>query len=421
MRDSPCCHRTSGPARRAASWLRLAPGLLCLGGALALLTLAAPRARAQTTLSAIEADVDQIVRRARPSLVTVVSQRYPLLYYRTGMVKSRRLYSRVGSGVAIGADEVLTTASVVLEAEKIIVVTANKLQVDAVLVGMDPIRNVALLRVPGLELPALTFASRPTELGDWVIALGSSYGAAPTQSVGNISYRWREPRLTLLQLTNQVYPGNSGGAALNSRGELIGLVQGELDSPRIAGGEGDNEADSDRRPGGASFIIPLQQVRLVCDALRREGRVRLGWMGVSTRAGYVNSETQPDLRVPLGAIVEAAKPGGPADRAGLQRGDLIVAFDGERVESPEQLARWVGAAPPGTTVRVVWAHQDMRREGHVTMGESPTGIPTWMRPDSVLAGPAAPDGPSRAAAPEPRVRRARGVLDRARGLRDSAR
>jgi serine protease Do len=274
----------------------------------------------------------------------------------------------VGSGVAIGADEVLTTASVVLAAEKIVVVTDNKLQVDAVLVGLDPIHNVALLRVPGLELPALAFASRATELGDWVIALGSSYGAAPTQSVGNISYRWREPRLTLLQLTNQVYPGNSGGAALNSRGELIGLVQGELDSPRLASSEG----DSDRRPGGVSFIIPLQEVRTVCDALRREGRVRLGWMGVSTRAGYVNSDTQPDVRVPLGAVVESAQPGGPADRAGLRPGDLIVAFDGERVEYPEQLARWVGAA-------------------------------------------------ARTADSEPRSRHTRAEIDRARGLQDSAR
>jgi serine protease Do len=393
------------------------PGLLCLGSSLALMPVTAPPARAQTTLSAIEADVDQIVRRARPSLVTVVSQRYPLLYYRTGTVKSRRVYSRVGSGVAIGSDEVLTTASVVLAAEKIVVVTDNKLQVDAVLVGLDPIHNVALLRVPGLELPALTFASRPSELGDWVIALGSSYGAAPTQSVGNISYRWREPRLTLLQLTNQVYPGNSGGAALNSRGELIGLVQGELDSPRLASSEG----DSDRRPGGVSFIIPLQEVRTVCEALRREGRVHLGWMGVSTRAGYVNSETQPDVRVPLGAIVESAKPGGPAARAGLQPGDLIVAFDGERVEYPEQLARWVGAAPPGTTVKLVWAHRDMRREGKVTIGESPTAIPTWMRPDSVLAGPAATGTPARAADGEPRTRRTRGATDRVRGLQDTAR
>jgi serine protease Do len=388
--------------------------LLCLAAALAVLPLVAPHARAQGTLSAIESDVDQIVRRARPSLLTVVSQRYPLLHYRTGVVKSKRVLSRVGSGVAIGTDEVLTTASVVLEAEKIFVVTDNKLQVEAVLLGMDPIRNVALLRVPGLELPALAFAPKAPELGDWVIALGSSYGAAPTQSVGNISYRWREPRLTLLQLTNQVYPGNSGGAALNSRGELIGLVQGELDSPRLASSEG----DSDRRPGGVSFIIPLAEVRWVCDALRREGRVHLGWMGVSTRAGYVNSETQPDLRVALGAIVESTRPGGPADRAGLRPGDLIVAFDGERVEYPEQLARWVGATAPGTTVKLVWARADMRREGRVTVGESPTVIPSWMRADTTAAAP--PAG-TRAADNEARLRRGRGDAERARSTQDSVR
>jgi len=415
VRNSPARHVVSGPGRCGSTWVRIAPALLRLIGVLAILSIAAPGLRAQGTLSAIESDVDQIVRRARPSLVTVISQRYPLLHYATRVVRSSRVYSRVGSGVAIGADEVLTTASVVLEAEKIFVVTDNKLQVEAVLVGLDPIHNVALLRVPGLELPALRYASRAPELGDWVIALGTSYGAAPTQSVGNISYRWLEPRLTLLQITNQVYPGNSGGAVLNSRGELVGLVQGELDSPRLANSEG----DSDRRPGGVSFIIPLQEVRAVHAALRREGRVHLGWMGVSTRAGYVNSETQPELRVPLGAIVEATKPGGPADLAGVQVGDLIVAFDGERVEYPEQLARWVGAAPPGTTVRLVWAHKDMRREGRVTMGESPTMIPTWMSRDSTASGPSA--GAVRGADAEARARHTRGEPVRSRSPKDSMR
>jgi S1-C subfamily serine protease len=418
VRNLPVRHAVSGLARRGTAGFRIAPAVACLAALLLVLPAAARFAFAQGTLSAIEADVDQIVRRARPSLLTVVCQRHPMLHYRTGSVRSSHVYSRVGSGVAIGSDEVLTTASVVLEAEKIIVVTENKLQVEAVLVGLDPIHNVALLRVPGLQLPALSFASRSSELGDWVIALGSSYGAAPTQSVGNISYRWREPRLTLLQLTNQVYPGNSGGAALNSRGELIGLVQGELDSPPLPSSASDN----DRRPGGVSFIIPLQEVRAVCAQLRREGHVHLGWMGVSTRPGYVNSETQPGLRVPLGAIVESTKPGGPADRVGLKPGDLIVAYDGERVEYPEQLARWVGATPPGTTVQLVWAHKDMRQEGRVRIDESPTTIPTWMRPDSAaagLAGPAA--GAARAADSELRARRTRADLDRARSLQDTVR
>ncbi len=350
--------------------------VLLAGLALPAVLLLAPRAvRAQGTLSAIEADVDQIARRARPSLLTVIAQRTVVTRKLPSAPPVRRPHSRVGSGVAVAPSEVLTTASVVLGAEKLVVVTDNGLQVEARLAGMDPIHNVALLDVPGLVLPPLRFAKRLAQPGDWVIALGSSYGATMTQSVGNIAYRYREPHTSLLQLTNQVYPGNSGGAALNSRGELIGLVQGELGTPE---GPGAGTEDT-HRPAGMSFVLPAEDIVPVYQVLRRDGRPHLGYLGVSTRAGYVESESEPGERVPLGAIVEATQAGGPAARVGLRKGDLIVAYDGERVEYPEQLARWVAATAPGTVVELVWARNDMRRSGRVALTESPTPIPSWMQ------------------------------------------
>jgi serine protease Do len=329
---------------------------------------------AQGTLSAIEADVDQISRQARPSLVTVIAQR-TVVTRKAGKPVERRPHSRVGSGVAVGRSEVLTTASVVLGAEKLVVITDNGLQVEARLRGMDPIHNVALLDVDGLVLPPLKFSTRLAQPGDWVIALGSSYGGALTQSVGNISYRYREPHTSLLQLTNQVYPGNSGGAALNSRGELIGLVQGELGSPE---GPGAGTEDT-HRPAGMSFVLPAEDILPVYSVLRRDGVPHLGFFGVSTRAGYIDSESSPGERIPLGAVVEATQAGGPAAKLGLKKGDLIVAYDGERVEYPEQLARWVAATLPGTMVHVVWARDEMRHSGRVVLNESPTPIPSWMQ------------------------------------------
>ncbi|MFM8559617.1 MAG: S1C family serine protease, partial [bacterium] len=210
---------------------------------LALFALAslAPLVHSQTTLSAIEADVDRIARRARPSIVTVVAQRTSPA--RTGA--ARRPLSRVGSGVAISARGVVTTASVVLGAERVIVMTDNHLEVEARVVGLDPVRNLALLEPQNMELPSLPIATRPGASGDWVIALGSSYRSAPTQSVGTVAMRFSEPGTSLLQLTNEVYPGNSGGAALNSRGELLGLVQGELGAPEAPG----KRERAERRPG----------------------------------------------------------------------------------------------------------------------------------------------------------------------------
>lgn len=403
---------TFGPPRstpRRAGAARIRPLVVaCALAAVAFAGGPAPVVRAQGTLSAIQADVDAISRHARPSVVTVIAQRAvstPAL--RAGQPPTSRLHSRVGSGVAVAINEVVTTASVVLGAEKLVVVTENGISVDARLVGMDPVRNVALLRVDGVELPPIVLADRPASLGDWVIALGVSYRGQPTQSVGNVSYRFREPRLSLLQLTNDVYPGNSGGAALDTHGNLVGLVQGELGAPE----SGTSPNEGDHRPTGLSIVVPVEDVAAVLRDVRRDGRAHLGYMGVSTRAGNVESASQPGERVPLGAIVEAYVPGGPAERLGLRKGDLIVAFEGERVEYPEQLARWVAATPPGTIVSVVWARNDMRHAGRVALGESPTPIPAWMMPTVGAAAPAN----AHVAELEARIRRLNRELVRLRG------
>ena len=364
-------------------------------------------ATAQSTLSAIEADVDRIARRARPCVVTVVAQRTAS---RAG--QPRRMHNRVGSGVAVSTNSVLTTASVVVGAERVFVVTDNHLQVEARVVGMDPVRNLALLRPEGLELVSLPLAAKPAGSGDWVIALGNSYRGAPTQSVGTVALRFSEPGTSLLQLTNEVHPGNSGGAALNSRGELLGLVQGELGAPEAPG----QRERAERRPGGMSFAIPTDDILPFLDTIAKTGRVRHGMFGVSTRGAFVNSASSPGDRVPLGALVEAVSPRGAAARLGLRKGDLIVAFNGERVEYPEQLARWVAVSGPGAQVSLVWVRDELRHEGTTRLDEAPSAIPSWMHIDAspALSNGAGPNG-SRAALET----RTRAVARRPAELRDS--
>ena len=326
-------------------------------------------ARAQGTLSALQTDVDEIARRARPSVVTVFAARTEESPRPTSASTSaggvRRVRTRAGSGVAIEADLILTTASVVLDAERILISTANGLNSEAAIVGVDPVFNLALLRVPNLRLPPLTFAGgRPARVGDWMVSLGTSYSAQPTQSLGNVAQRHREPGRWLLQLTNTVYPGNSGAAALNIRGELAALVQGELGSPDVTG------AASERRAGGNSFAMPVETLRPVFESLKREGRVRHGYLGVTTLAASLASDWEGGPRTPIGAQVEGIIGGGPADRLGLRPGDLIVAYDGERVETPEQLARWVLATPPGREVVLVWVRRDIGHTGTAGLRES---------------------------------------------------
>ena len=332
-------------------------------------------ARAQGTLSALQTDVDEIARRARPSVVTVFAARTETSprSASTSADGAPRVRTRAGSGVAIEADLILTTASVVLQAERILISTANGLTSEAAIVGVDPVFNLALLRVPNLRLPPLKFAGgRRARVGDWMVSLGTSYSAQPTQSLGNVAQRHREPGQWLLQLTNTVYPGNSGAAALNIHGELAALVQGELGSPQVAG------ADAERRAGGNSFAMPIETLRPVVESLKREGRVRHGYLGVSTLAASLASDREGGPRTPIGAQVERIIGGGPADRLGLKPGDLIVAYDGERVETPEQLARWVLATPPGRQVTLVWARRDIGHTGTVVLRESRERVPQWL-------------------------------------------
>lgn len=376
-------------------------------------TLVTGTARAQGALSAIESDVDRIARRARPSLVTVIAQRTVRRLVPGRGTYTTRVHNRVGSGVAVEENGILTTASVVFGAERVLVLTDNGLQAEARVAGSDPIFNVALLRVPELRLPTIPLAERAPQVGDWVIALGSSYRASPTQSVGNIAYRFREPRMSLLQLTNEVYPGNSGGAAINSRGELIGIVQGELGVPQSTG----RTEYSEPRPGGTSFVLPVDDVRPVYASLGREGRVRHGYLGVTTRAAVVESETERGLTIPLGALVESVQPQSPAEKLGLRKGDLIVAFDGERVEYPEQLARWVAASRPGSTVNLVWARDEYQKSGRVLLVESPSTIPSWIKTEVAEASPPAP----RMSDLESEVRRLNREIARLRSGADSAR
>jgi serine protease Do len=357
---------------------------LALGLALAFL-LPTPLARAQSDVSTLQVDVGAVSRRVHNSVVVVVAKTNEQHRVRGSEVPVTRVHTRVASGVAVEENLILTTASAVMGADLISVRTANDLQAEATVLGIDPVFNIAVLRVPGVRLPVVRFATdRAPQIGDWVLTVGASYRLQFTESAGTISARYPEPRLALLQLTNTVYPGNSGGAAVNTRGELIGLVQGELGAPELV-----RAYAGESRPSGMSFVLPGDNVQRAYEAIRREGRVKHGYLGVTTSGSSVSSDTQEGLEVPIGARVEEVIPGGPAAKLGLKRGDLIVGFEGERVEYPGQLARWVAATPPATSIGLVWVRNSLQKVGSVLLSESPDAAPVWAN----IAGAAAGAGP----------------------------
>ena len=213
-----------------------------------------------------------------------------------------------------------------------------------------------------------------------------------------------------MQLTNVVYPGFSGAAVVNARGELAGLLQGQLDPESQQG-----ISLGERLPTGMSFMLPVESLRPAFLALEREGRVRYAYLGVSTRGVSVESETHKGTSVPLGAEVLDVVPGGPAARAGLQRGDLIVAFEDVPVEYPAQLARWVAASTPGTTVQLVWARDEIQQQGRALLTESPTSQPEWAERGPVAENTAAPASPTRIADLERQIERLNRELARLKG------
>jgi len=173
-----------------------------------------------------------------------------------------------------------------------------------------------------------------------------------------------------------------------------------------------------------SFVIPVEDVLPVYRAFKSEGRSRHGLLGVSTRAAFIDSESEPGARIPIGALVESVTPDGPAARLGLRRGDLIVAFDSERVEYPEQLARWVAQTRPGAMVDLVWVRDELQQQGRVALGESPESIPSWMFPEGLPRAdvrPVVAASPQRIAEIEDQIRRLSSELRRLRGGADSSR
>ncbi|MCL4492756.1 MAG: DegQ family serine endoprotease [Nitrospirae bacterium] len=261
-----------------------------------------------------------------------------------GDVPDRKMkQSSLGSGFIIDKDGFIITNNHVVEgADEIKVKLADGREFKARVVGRDPKTDLALIKISSVfkNLPVLPLGdSDRMRVGDWVLAMGNPFGLEHTVTQGILSATGRVigagPYDNFLQTDAPINPGNSGGPLINLKGEVIGI-----NSAIVATGQ------------GIGFAIPSNMAKTVVPQLREKGKVTRGWLGVSIQSVTPEIAQAFGLKEPMGALVGDVVPGGPAEAAGIKRGDIIVSFDGRDIKNMPDLSRMVAAAPIGKTVAV---------------------------------------------------------------------
>lgn len=325
--------------------------------------------------------IPDVVERILPSVVNIASERVVQLgrpeqmpFFQDPMFRrffgpspqqqpTERRQRGMGSGVIVSAEGIILTNNHVVEkADEIVVTLMDGRQVQASIVGTDPPSDVAVIRlkdkVDGLQ-PLGFGDSNRIRLGEVVLAVGNPFDIGRTVTMGIVSAKGRAnvgivDYEDFIQTDAAINPGNSGGPLVNMAGQVVGI----------------NTAIVSRSGGyqGIGFAIPSNLAKQVMSALIKDGRVVRGWLGVGIQE--LNSDLARALGLPVGqgVLVSDIMPGGPADRAGLQRGDVVTRVNGQEVHSTGELRNLVAQAGANTTVKL-----DVLRQGKPMTIEAKTG------------------------------------------------
>lgn len=256
----------------------------------------------------------------------------------------------VGSGFILSADGyVMTNAHVVEGADEVLVTLTDKRELKAKIIGADRRTDVALVKIDAANLPFVRIGDvGRLKVGEWVLAIGSPFNLENTVTAGIVSAKQRDTGeyLPFIQTDVAVNPGNSGGPLINMRGEVVGI----------------NSQIYSRSGGymGISFAIPIDEAKAVADQLRANGRVIRGRIGVQIAAVTKDVAESIGLGKPIGALVRSVEQGGPAEKAGIEAGDIITKVDGRAVDKSTDLPRAIGNTKPGSRVTL----QVFRRGGY---------------------------------------------------------
>jgi serine protease Do len=275
-----------------------------------------------------------------------------------------RQENSLGSGVIVSSDGyILTNNHVVQGATDIEVFLSNERQLKGRIVGGDAKTDIAVIKVEEKSLPALTLGnSAGVQVGDFALAIGNPFGVGQTVTMGIVGATGRggfgiEHYEDFIQTDAAINPGNSGGALINVRGELIGI------NTAIVAGAGGSQ--------GVGFAVPTNMARPVMEQILKQGKVIRGYLGVNIQTMTPELAKSFGSKTTQGALISDVVPVGPAAKAGLRRGDIVLAVNGEPVLDSRRLTLTISQAAPGTAVDLKLLRDGQEQNIRVTLGELP--------------------------------------------------
>ncbi|GAB4488988.1 MAG: DegQ family serine endoprotease [Thermodesulfovibrionales bacterium] len=275
--------------------------------------------------------------------------------------------SGLGSGVIVDKDGyILTNNHVIRDADEIRVKLSDKREFKGKVIGTDPKTDLAVIKIDSNHLPVVKLGdSDKLKVGETVIAIGNPFGLNQTVTSGIVSATGRAnvgiaDYEDFIQTDAPINPGNSGGALVNVRGELIGI------NTAIFSTSGGYQ--------GIGFAIPSSMAKVVMDNLIHKGKVVRGWLGVSIQPVTPDLAKQFGIKDDKGALVGDVVEESPAEKAGIQRGDVIIEFDGKEVHDPSSLRNSVAGTPPGRKVAVKIMRDGKMQKVDVTIAELPADM-----------------------------------------------
>jgi len=333
------------PIARALWGDKEKPAVIPASAGMRMLPVDIPQLFKEVSPAVVNISTTQVVKLNHPQMRNPFGQQDPFDEFFNkflGRLPKEQKRKSLGSGFIVSSDGfILTNNHVVEKADEVTVTLLDKEEFKAKVVGADPKIDIALIKIDAkrkLSYVALGDSDK-LDVGEWVVAIGNPFGLGHTVTAGIVSAKGRiigsGPYDDYIQTDASINFGNSGGPLFNLKGEVVGI-----NTAIIQGGQ------------GIGFAIPIQLAKSVLDQLKEKGKVTRGWLGVYVQR--LTPEAAENLGIPgrRGALVSEVTSGGPAGKAGVRSGDVIVAFNGKEIKDEHDLPQAVASTKPGKSVNV---------------------------------------------------------------------